>query len=359
LISANSKNSKNSEKTPRPLTAAVIGTGHIAHQHLACLQQLDVETVAVCDLSPATAAATSERFGVSRHFSDHRQLLREMPVDVVHVTTPVQSHASICRDALEHGAHVIVEKPLAMDIDEVDSLLRLAEEKQRWIVEDFNYLFNRELDSIVKRLEIDDDVSTNQVVHVDVRLFLDMATAGGGVAGIADRKEVVRDFLPHLASITRRLIGPVHRTVVDWPVLEASPGIDFRASLASKTATANLVFSSRVQPDMFQVQVLTECFSAECQLFEPYLHIDQRHSGARPLTPLKNGLSKGRTARNSALRGMWRKLAGHPGAYEGLWNLIGSSYQAFAAGSPPPVSHQLIRDTNDLVHRILEAEVVQ
>lgn len=349
-----------SANAPRPLAAAVIGTGHIAHQHLACLQQLDgVEIVAVCDLSPTTAAATSERFGVSRHFSDHRQLLADMPVDVVHVTTPVQSHACICRDALEQGAHVIVEKPLAMDIDEVDSLLRLAEEKQRWIVEDFNYLFNREFDSIAKRIESseDDGESTNQVVHIDVRLFLDMATAGGGVAGIADRKEVVRDFLPHLASITRRLIGPVHRTVVDWPVLEGSPGIDFRASLASNTATANMLFSSRVQPDMFQVQVLTERFSAECQLFEPYLHIDQRHSGARPLTPLKNGLSKGRSARNSALRGFWRKLAGHPGAYEGLWNLIGASYLAFATNSPPPVSHQLIRDTNDLVHRILEAEV--
>ena len=360
------------------MTAAVIGTGHIAHQHLECLQQLaGVETVAVCDLSPATAAATADRFCVPRHFCDHRELLRDVHVDVVHVTTPVQSHASICRDALQQGAHVIVEKPLAMDMEEAESLIQLAEANDRWIVEDFNYLFNPEFAAILQRIETrNNDATENSqphptccVVHVDVQLFLDMKTAGGGVAGIRNSKEVVRDFLPHLASITRRLLGPIERVHVDWPTVTGSTGIEFRASVASKTATANLVFSSRAQPDMFQVRVQTERFSAECQLFEPYLHFDVRHSGARPLIPLRNGLAKSRAARGSALRGLWRKLAGRPGAYEGLWKLIAGTYQAVSALSSPhqvgalnapsaPVSHGLIRDTNELVHRILETSTV-
>jgi predicted dehydrogenase len=58
------------------MRAALIGAGQIARQHLACLKVLPgAEVTAVCDLSPATAEAAAERFGIDAWFTDHRAML--------------------------------------------------------------------------------------------------------------------------------------------------------------------------------------------------------------------------------------------------------------------------------------------
>ena len=58
------------------MKAALIGAGQIARQHLACLKTLPgVELAAVCDLSPATAEAAAERYGIPAWFTDYRAML--------------------------------------------------------------------------------------------------------------------------------------------------------------------------------------------------------------------------------------------------------------------------------------------
>ena len=109
------------------MKAALIGTGQIAQQHLACLRSLPGVTLAgVCDLSRALAESAAERYGIAAWFTDHRAMLEEVRPDVVHITTPPSSHFSLAMDALAAGAHVIVEKPLATAHDQVAVLLRIG-----------------------------------------------------------------------------------------------------------------------------------------------------------------------------------------------------------------------------------------
>ena len=99
------------------MKAALIGAGQIARQHLACLKTLPgVELAAICDLSPATAEAAAERYGIRAWFTDHRAMLEKARPDVVHVTTPPTSHFGLAMDSLDAGAHVIVEKPATPDL---------------------------------------------------------------------------------------------------------------------------------------------------------------------------------------------------------------------------------------------------
>lgn len=89
------------------MKAALIGAGSIARQHLACLKTLPgIDLAAICDLSPATAEAAAERYGIGAWFTDHRAMLDKIRPDVVHVTTPPTSHFRLCMDALDAGAHV-------------------------------------------------------------------------------------------------------------------------------------------------------------------------------------------------------------------------------------------------------------
>ena len=89
------------------MKAALIGAGQIARQHLTCLKALPgVELAAICDLSPATAEAAAERYGIRDWFTDHRALLEKARPDVVHVTTPPTSHFGLAMDSFDAGAHV-------------------------------------------------------------------------------------------------------------------------------------------------------------------------------------------------------------------------------------------------------------
>ncbi|MFL6027726.1 MAG: Gfo/Idh/MocA family protein [Friedmanniella sp.] len=109
-------------------TAAVIGCGDVSVVHLEAIEALpDTHLVAICDTDPTTAAATAERHGVPA-FADHRQLLEAVRPDVVHITTPHHQHAPVAVDCLAAGVNVLLEKPLAHNLEDAQRILAAAEE---------------------------------------------------------------------------------------------------------------------------------------------------------------------------------------------------------------------------------------
>jgi predicted dehydrogenase len=158
----------------------LIGAGQIARQHLTCLKTLaGIELAAVCDLSPATAEAAAERYGIQAWFTDHRAMLEKVRPDVVHVTTPPTSHFPLAMDSFNAGAHVIVEKPATSTFEELKTLVRRAQEAGRHLVEDHNYIFNNAPQQILQRIG---SGQFGAVTHVEVLICLDIF----GPSGFAD-----------------------------------------------------------------------------------------------------------------------------------------------------------------------------
>ena len=148
------------------MRAALIGAGQIARQHLACLKTLpSVELTAICDLSPATAEAAAERYGVRAWFTDHRLMLEKVRPEVVHITTPPTSHFQLAMDSFDAGAHVIVEKPATTTFEELETLVRRAQEAGRHLAEDYNYVFNQAPQEILRGI---DSGEFGAVAHVEV-----------------------------------------------------------------------------------------------------------------------------------------------------------------------------------------------
>src|SRR5437016_5498457 len=117
------------------LKVALIGCGKIADEHAALLQTVPgCRLVAACDSEPLMAQQLSERFGVAQVFSDLEEMLRVADPDVVHVTTPPQSHFALARQCLENDCHVYVEKPFTMCGAEARELIAIANEKGRKII---------------------------------------------------------------------------------------------------------------------------------------------------------------------------------------------------------------------------------
>lgn len=106
---------------------AVIGCGDVSSVHLDAIADIDgAELVALCDRDPEVLSAATARFAVPG-FTSHLELLCEMQVDVVHICTPHNQHARIAIDALNAGVHVLLEKPLADDLERGEAVIEAAE----------------------------------------------------------------------------------------------------------------------------------------------------------------------------------------------------------------------------------------
>ncbi len=115
------------------IRTAVVGTSWWADgAHLPGLHaRADIELVALCGRNPERLVQLAAKFGIPRTFTNYQLLLTETKPDVVVVLTPNYTHALMTLAALEAGAHVICEKPLALNTAEAQAMLDRAEQLGR------------------------------------------------------------------------------------------------------------------------------------------------------------------------------------------------------------------------------------
>lgn len=112
-----------------PLRVGVVGAGAIAiYGHIPGYQKVDgVEVTAICDTNLDRARAVAARFNVAHAFDDYRTMLEQTPLDIVSVCVPNIYHAPVTLAALEAGAHVMCEKPLATTLEDGQAMVEAAE----------------------------------------------------------------------------------------------------------------------------------------------------------------------------------------------------------------------------------------
>jgi predicted dehydrogenase len=347
------------------MKAALIGTGQIAQQHLGCLSSLsDVTLAGVCDLSRALAESTAERFKVAAWFTDHREMLDKTRPDVVHITTPPSSHFSLAMDALAAGAHVIVEKPLTMVHDQVAVLLRAATERNRVLIEDYNYLYNPPIQTVLGLMRTGD---LGEILNVEVAMAVDILADGSPFADrdvphpcLAMPGGAIGDFLPHMASLIHAFIGRQRTVRTHWSKQSSDSPIpfdEFRGIVVAERGTASVSFSSQSPPEMFWVRVNGTKMRATVDIFDETLILNRLDEGPRPLARLNDRLREGRDIRAAARRNLLGKVMGRS-TYAGLWSLVAQTYHAIKSGTEPPVTRNDILEINDMV-RALTAEEFQ
>src|SRR5213593_1064061 len=105
------------------LRSAIVGSGFVARVHAAAVRNLGGSVVAVCSRTRAGAEQLAGEIGDVAVYESLEELLRNGGVDVVHVCTPNALHAERTLLALEHGTHVVCEKPLATSTEESARML--------------------------------------------------------------------------------------------------------------------------------------------------------------------------------------------------------------------------------------------
>ena len=143
---------KQAVDTAHKVKIGIIGTGWIAGNHIhEYLKMPDVEVVALADLVPGKAEAFGKKYGCesARCYLSGHEMLENEELDGVSICTYNCQHAPCAIDALEHGCHVLLEKPFTVTLDEAIAVMR-AEKKSGKIL---SLGFQPRMDANMKKIK--------------------------------------------------------------------------------------------------------------------------------------------------------------------------------------------------------------
>ncbi|MFH1006302.1 MAG: Gfo/Idh/MocA family oxidoreductase [Candidatus Latescibacterota bacterium] len=107
----------------------IVGCGVIGPWHAESVAHCsDAELVAVCDIDEEKGRAFAEKYGNVAFHREYKELLAREDVDVISVCTPSGAHAEVMIAAAEAGVHVLCEKPIEIQLDRVQAMIRAAKE---------------------------------------------------------------------------------------------------------------------------------------------------------------------------------------------------------------------------------------
>lgn len=117
------KKSENEE-----LNFGIIGCGRIVSRHVDSIREIkDARLIAVCDVIGSRVENIAKETN-SQIYLDYKELLENIDIDVVNICTPSGMHAEMAMDAMRAGKHVIVEKPMALNVDDANEMIAVAAE---------------------------------------------------------------------------------------------------------------------------------------------------------------------------------------------------------------------------------------
>ena len=116
-------------KESSKIGVGVIGAGHIGKLHIEHLAQNipEVELIAICSLDSPNVESLAERFNVPKVTTDYNTLLTNPGIGAVLVASSTDTHVEMSQAAAKAGKHVFCEKPISLDLEQIDETLAIVE----------------------------------------------------------------------------------------------------------------------------------------------------------------------------------------------------------------------------------------
>ena len=351
------------------LRVAIVGCGKIADAHASQIRRIaGCEIVGVCDTEPLMAQQLFERFQVQAHFSDVTELLRCTRPDVVHITTPPESHFDLARFCLERGCHVYVEKPFTLHVEDAEILIALSDRQGLKLTVGHDDQFShvtRRMRSLVQRGYLG-----GPPVHMESSYCYDLQD-GYARALLGDREHWIRrlpgkllhNVISHgVARIAEFLSGDRPHVIAHGfqsPRLQAIGEREIVDELRviiqdEESTTASFTFSSRLRPVLHQfriygpkgglvldqdqetlIKVPGARFKSYGEKFVPPVTLAAQHLG-------------------NAFKNMRTFLARDFHVKSGMKYLIEAFYRSIVDGRPVPISYREIVLTARIMEEIFD-----
>lgn len=140
---------------------ALIGCGRIAINHVKAVVNNNLEFVAACDIIPEQIDVVLEKNGLQedksiKHYTDYKTMIEENPdIQLISIATESGNHAEIALYCIDKGINLIIEKPMAMSLEDADKIVALAAEKNVKVSACHQNRFNIAIQQLRKAIEAD------------------------------------------------------------------------------------------------------------------------------------------------------------------------------------------------------------
>jgi predicted dehydrogenase len=339
------------------LRVAIVGCGKIADQHVQAIQRIsDCVIVGLCDRELLMAKQLGERFEVNACFSDLQELLETTGPDVIHITTPPQSHYALARECLEAGKHVYLEKPFTVTAEEAESLIQLADRKNVKITAGHNLQFTLEM--LEMRRLADKGFLGGKPVHLESHFSYDLGDRRYVGALLGNRQHWVRQLpgqllqniishgIARLAEFLDDEIVEINAMAAQSPRLQdlGGEGIldELRVVIRDKNGTTALFCFSTQIKGLNQLRIYGPAGSITVDINTGSLIRNTNRSCKSYLTyfvpPLTTAREHLRNARVNMVNFLRRRL------YQdfGMKELIERFYDSIRLGVPVPIPYREI-----------------
>ena len=253
------------------IKVGIIGCGKIADLHATEIQRIpDCKIVGVCDREILMAKQLHERFDVQHYFNDVTRLLEVSTPDIIHITTPPQSHFVLGKLCLESGCHIYIEKPFTINTYEAEKLIAFAIKKKLKLTVGHNAQFTPV--AIKMRELITSGYLGGQPVHMESIWCYNLGDQSYAKALLGDKNHWVRslpgkllhNIISHgIAKIAEFLTDDSPQVIANGftsPLLQSINETDvideLRVIIHDKDfTTAYFTFSSQMSPSLHQFRV--------------------------------------------------------------------------------------------------------
>jgi predicted dehydrogenase len=253
------------------LKVGIIGCGKIADSHASQIRRIKgCEIVGVCDREALMAEQLFKRFPVKQHFSSVEELLHVARPEVVHITTPPQSHFDLAKTCLLQGCHVYVEKPFTVWESEAEELISLAVEKNLKITAGHDDQFSH----VARRMRelVQGGFLGGKPLHMESYYCYELGKSGYAGALLGNKEHWVRrlpgkllqNIISHgiariaefLTGESPEIIASGHTSALLRSVGESEIIDELRVLINDEDGTtAYFTFSSQMRPSLHQFRI--------------------------------------------------------------------------------------------------------
>ncbi|MCR4610695.1 MAG: Gfo/Idh/MocA family oxidoreductase [Lachnospiraceae bacterium] len=136
---------------------ALIGCGRISPNHVVAARDNGLEMVSFCDIVRERAEDNILKFDLDedaiRVYTDYHRMLEEEKPELVAIATESGKHAQIALDCLDYGCNLIIEKPIALSIEDADRIIIKGKEKGVFVCACHQNRFNKSIQEIRKAID--------------------------------------------------------------------------------------------------------------------------------------------------------------------------------------------------------------
>jgi predicted dehydrogenase/nucleoside-diphosphate-sugar epimerase len=336
------------------LRVGLVGAGYISEFHARAIRRVpNARIIGIADVVNSRASALAARFNVAKVFPTMEALIAE-GVDVVHILTPPNTHAQLAVAALNNRCHVLVEKPLAMNAEEVDRISAAAATAQKSVCINHSMLYDR---FVSKALNLVRSGAIGVPLSFDYFRSSEYPPYRGGPLPIhyQDGGYPFLDQGVHALYLAESFLGAIDDVKAFYGRHGGDSNLlfdEWRVAAQCERGTANIQISWNVRPlqNWFVVQgtkgVLRANLFAMWVTHTPQLPLPK--APARALQALSEGLSICAQVPANVLRFAAKKIV----QYDGLHTLVAAFYHALQTGTSMPVPVEQARSTVYWTNRV-------